>query len=556
LFNNKNNNSFSDATDQLSYDIHRGLALLMVLTLSVVGASWLFSVPVYFDLKIAAQIFPLIYSLVIFFAVTRIQNNYLYKLIIPFSFIVVYLSWSYVIYLNAGQALPAQKNQILHIGMANSMYLIGLALLSVWLARYFRFSHYLSVLSIITLSVVLSVLTKLSLTFLLAVFILLAGSIAIASFLSLQNTRATRTIQPENNEIDEDMLLPEPEEEQYLTPELEINALPLNESSATHDWELVLRELHGELRNTSDVDQLFKRMLVFMHGAMEFDGAAVGMLQDKSIRKIATFGGDELLHTQSLSWTSQRINELFSTREPVLSRQAHMSRGAAVESEPLHRLDVPVISNNKVVGLVTLFRETLLFDTNDIKLASSIVFHSMVALRQARLQDEVKRLSSGVSNHKLTVYSREQFVSQVKPVFEKLAKPRECSLFIVEIDTLDSVIDKIGREAGMMLYKSVSNVIISNIKETDIIGKYGNEGFIVLMEETDIKDAKAVAELIRSKVEANKLKYQEHVITTTVSIGLTIVSDPEDDLPSLMRKADMGLFVAKENGCNTVKVSL
>jgi len=46
------------------------------------------------------------------------------------------------------------------------------------------------------------------------------------------------------------------------------------------------------------------------------------------------------------------------------------------------------------------------------------------------------------------------------------------------------------------------------------------------------------------------------VLTTTASIGLTIVSNENEDLPSLMRKADMGLFVAKENGSNTVKVSL
>ena len=58
------------------------------------------------------------------------------------------------------------------------------------------------------------------------------------------------------------------------------------------------------------------------------------------------------------------------------------------------------------------------------------------------------------------------------------------------------------------------------------------------------------------KVSNLKLKYQDSVITTTISIGLTIVSDPEEDLAGLMRKADMGLFVAKENGCNTVKVSL
>lgn len=78
----------------------------------------------------------------------------------------------------------------------------------------------------------------------------------------------------------------------------------------------------------------------------------------------------------------------------------------------------------------------------------------------------------------------------------------------------------------------------------------------MLLDETELMDAKTTAENIRAQVENIKLKYQDQVVTTTVSIGLTIFSDAEESLSSLMRKADMGLFVAKENGSNTVKVSL
>jgi len=215
-----------------------------------------------------------------------------------------------------------------------------------------------------------------------------------------------------------------------------------------------------------------------------------------------------------------------------------------------------VISNQKVVGLVTLFREELLFDTHDVKLTSSIVFHSMIALRQARLQDEIKRLNSDAVVTKLTLFTREQFVSRVKPVFDKLSKPRECSLFIVEIDNLESITDSQGRDAGAKLFKAVSKVIMSFLNEGDVLGRYGNEGFIVLQDETDLMHAKSIAEKIRVKASQIKLKFQNDVITTTVSIGLTIVSDPDEGLSSLMRKADMGLFVAKENGSNTVKISL
>ncbi len=531
--------------------------LLIAITLSVVAASWLFSLPSQFNLKIAAELLPLLFAVAAMLLLRRLQNPLLNRLFSALGYVLVFSCWSYVVYINTSMQLPAQKTAILHIGFANSMYLLGMCVLTIWLARYFKYAIYLSATALLALCVVLVLFSPVSLSFVVAVALTLLTGVAVGFISSGEKAGGEKAYDEyaQDSFNDED-LLPPAEDEQQITPELEINALPLNESSVSHDWDIILQELHGELKSTSDVDQLFKRMLVFLNGAMEFDAAAVGMLQDKTIRKIATFGGDELLHTQSLNWTNQRINDLFSSRKPMLSRQSHMSRQACVESESLHRLDVPVISNNKVVGLVTLFREYLLFDSNDIKLVSSIVFHSMVALRQARLQDEIKRLSSTTPASRLTVYSREQFVDQVKPVIERLAKPRECSLFIVEIDTIDQVIDKVSREAGQQLYKAVSKAIAANLKESDLIGQYGKEAFVVLLDETELMDAKNTAEKIRAQVDNIKLKYQDQVITTTVSIGLTIFSNADEKLSSLMRKADMGLFVAKENGSNTVKVSL
>ena len=560
MFNeNRINNKLDDSTGQYDQDLNRGLALLIVIAMSVVGASWLFSLPVYFDLKIAAQVFPLLYSVIALFGVARLQHRYLNVLAIPISYIVIFSSWTYVIYLNAA-LMNKPANELLSqlAGISNSMYLLGLCLITIWLGRYFKFAVYLSSIATVSIFALLLVFVPVSITFLLAVGLLLASSIfvALVIFKEQVSTVSTDSADVDAEENVEDFLLPAELDEQKISPELEIDVQPLSEESVSYDWDLILRELHGELKNTADVDQLFKRMLTFLHGAMEFNGAAVGMLQDKSLKKIAIYGDEGLLNTQSLSWTNQRINELFSSREPIISKQADTYQEVPNETSFLHRLDIPVISNLKVVGVVTLFRDNVLFDTHDIKLASSIVFHSMVALRFARMQDEIKRLSSNSSVNKLTLYSREQFVTQVKPVFEKLSKPRECSLFIVEMDKLDSVIDNIGREAGAILYKNVSNLLMSLLKESDILGKYGNEGFIVLLDETNLIEAKALAESVREKIQALKVKCQEHVLTTTVSIGLTIVSNENEDLPSLMRKADMGLFVAKENGCNTVKVSL
>jgi len=570
LFKFLQGNNAKKSKWQLNQDLNRGLALLILISASVVGSSWLFSVPVYFDVKIAAQIVPVLFLIVLFFSVTKIQHIYLNKITPVLAFSFVFFSWSYVVYLNfindLNSSVIKDVVEAQYLGMSQNVYLIGLCFVTFWLGRYFRYSIYLSVTFIVAFIAVLILFTNTEIIYLLAPTLLLLSS-AVFSVISLSKVEYSgvnsnsdsfnQALQDSRYETSEsEDVLPHQPDEQVIKAELDINVLPLNESSITHDWELILRELHGELKNTTDVDQLFKRMLAFLHGAMEFDAAAVGMLQDKNIRKIATYGDDDYLHVKSLNWSNQRVKELFSLREPILSTQSNLSAATDNVTEPIHRLDVPVISNQKVVGLVTLFRDELLFDTHDVKLASSIVFHSMIALRQARLQDEIKRLNSDAVVTKLTLFTREQFVSKVKPVFEKLSKPRECSLFIVEIDNLELVTDSQGRDAGAKLFKTVSTTIMSCLNEGDVLGRYGNEGFIILQDETDLIHAKSIAEKIRAKAAQIKLKFQNDVITTTVSIGLTIVSDPDESLSSLMRKADMGLFVAKENGSNTVKVSL
>ena len=564
MFEFQQDNNEKPKANNLDTGINQGLGLLLILTISIVGSSWLFSVPVYFDKKIVAQILPLVFSLVFLFTVTKIQHAYLNAIAPVLSFLVVFFSWSFVIYLNINTNLDTLKNivDLRYLGMSYSMYLIGLCFSIIWLGRYFKYSLYLALFSIVTVIVLLFLFSKIEFIYLLAAALLLVSSAIFsaltASGLNVFNERSNMDMVYEP--VDDNFLLTTEEESSVqvaeVTPELDINIVPLNESSITHDWELILRELHGELKSTTDVDQLFKRMLAFLQGAMEFDAAAVGMLQENSIKKIASFGDDEYLHTQSLNWTGQRIKALSKSQEPILSNQSRLSASSDEMTLTMHRLDIPVISNNKILGLVTLFRDELVFDTHDVKLASSVVFHSMISLRLARLQDENERLNNESTDVKLTLYSREQFVTKVKPVFERLSKPRECSLVIVESDNLDTVIDEQGRDIGAALHKATSKTIMANLKLGDVFGRYGNEGFMILLDETDLINAKKVAEKIRASVAKIKLKCKDSVLTTTVSIGVTIVSDTKEDLPSLIRKADMGLFVAKENGRNTVKVSL
>ena len=321
--------------------------------------------------------------------------------------------------------------------------------------------------------------------------------------------------------------------------------LSLHSTGPAQDWPRVLRELHNELKNITDVDRLFKTMLLFMSGAIEVDAAAVGMIQERSIKKIARAGDNDLLGASDLQWTGDRIKRLTNTGGEIIEN---------AKSGEISRIDIPLHSSHKVQGVVTLFRRKE-FSLAESRLASGIVTQSMLILRLARLQDEVRKSGTG-SNGQKTLFSREQFIEKSRTYIDKLNSPRVFSLLIIEIDKFEDQLEKHGHSVKTAVHKKISSLVMSELKDADLMGRYGNDGFIVLLNETDLLEAKKIAETIKDKVAMARHNTAEGVISLTISIGLTTTSEELDDMPSLIRKADMGLFVAKESGYNTVKVSL
>ena len=445
---------------------------------------------------------------------------------------------------------------------SNYIAVIGLSLLLVWhgsqsIASY-KFSLPISILSVITLMVVSKLLYGAEVEALIVLFMVLSMSIALGemSSSSLRSSTAMASVQDgfqANDEMKSDEFS-EDELDDFMTPDKNVDyaMVDVNGGDVSHDWEYVLRELHNELKSIHDVDALFKNVLLFMSGAIDFDAAVVGMIQERTMNKISVFGPDEYTHSKILGWSNDLIGKLSRTSQPEIKQQEYVDDKGGVKS--LYRIDVPIISNSKMIGLVTILRESMCFNEYEIKLASSIVFHSMIALRQARLQEEVKRQTLASVNK--TLYTREQFFEKAQNELDKINQPRVFSLLLIELDDIDKVADSLGMDGATKLYKAVATNMLGMLKANDVLGRYGKDGLVVMLYETDLLEAKKRAEDFRAKTEQLKCKTNDGIVTTTLSIGLASVSEQGETIETLVKKADMGLFVAKESGCNSVKVSL
>ena len=94
----------------------------------------------------------------------------------------------------------------------------------------------------------------------------------------------------------------------------------------------------------------------------------------------------------------------------------------------------------------------------------------------------------------------------------------------------------------------------ANVKGQDILARYGGEEFAIILPDTDLKDAGMLADRIRQAVEARRLKKRrtgEDLGVVTMSMGVAEIKT-DDTVETLIERADVCLYAAKDNGRNCV----
>lgn len=129
----------------------------------------------------------------------------------------------------------------------------------------------------------------------------------------------------------------------------------------------------------------------------------------------------------------------------------------------------------------------------------------------------------------------------------KLRKGDEFSILMIDIDNFKQLNDTHGHAIGDQALIATASLFSSAIRKQDIAGRWGGEEFLVILPETSLQDARALAERLRSESSAVELK--KH-LKITLSIGVSSSQDC-DSTDEILKKADDALYVAKETR-NTV----
>jgi diguanylate cyclase (GGDEF)-like protein len=190
-------------------------------------------------------------------------------------------------------------------------------------------------------------------------------------------------------------------------------------------------------------------------------------------------------------------------------------------------------------------------DPKDKEKFTILAHQFALALRRLKLYKDIETLA--ITDGLTGVYTRRYFIERFDEEIKRSAlRKSNLSFLMIDADHFKAVNDQHGHLAGDQVLKEISNIIQENVREIDIVGRFGGEEFCVVLPDTDMEGSRLVAERIRKSAEKRVIKAYDSTLRVTLSIGLAIYPSDGKLLEELMDKADWALYRAKSQGRNCV----
>lgn len=244
------------------------------------------------------------------------------------------------------------------------------------------------------------------------------------------------------------------------------------------------------------------------------------------------------------------------TRREVLGKKPNYLKSGKHDSEFYAKLWGTILSGNVFRSVIINRKKdgSLYYEEQTITpiMDKSAGINSFVSTGKditdrIHLEEKLKNMAT---MDKLTnTYNRHKFDEILNNDIERFERYKTpFSIIMLDIDHFKSVNDKYGHDVGDSVLVEISNLVKMSIRNTDKLSRWGGEEFIVLCSETELQDAKKLAEKLRLLIENYEFTTVKSV---TSSFGVACFEEG-DDTKKLLKRVDNALYKAKEQGRNCV----
>ncbi len=238
---------------------------------------------------------------------------------------------------------------------------------------------------------------------------------------------------------------------------------------------------------------------------------------------------------------------LFGFPKPLLER---MMKSLEMD-ENIIICHLPLIAADQMIGFIWLWGKSL--REGDLPTMSVFASQVAIAIQNAELFTESQRLAT--TDGLTGVYNRRHFFALAQAEFNRAHRyKRPLSALFLDFDDFKQINDQYGHPVGDKVLRAAIDLCREQLRDIDIIGRYGGDEFIVLLTETEQKAVCVVAERLCQAVSEMRVPIHKGSIQITMSVGLAGMDENTPDLDTLIARADQAAYAAKEAGGNRVAV--
>jgi len=194
------------------------------------------------------------------------------------------------------------------------------------------------------------------------------------------------------------------------------------------------------------------------------------------------------------------------------------------------------------------------FSDADLQLLETLLCCLIYPLKNATLfHQALKKAYTDPLTH---THNRASFDDSIKREMSLAVRnAKSLSLIFLDIDHFKTINDTYGHECGDATLVLGVKWIKENLRDSDIVFRYGGEEFVILLNGTDANGAELLAERIRASIESHTIAFGMETLKITASLGVSTLRD-NDTLESFVQRADKAMYTAKNRGRNQVVVAI
>jgi diguanylate cyclase (GGDEF)-like protein len=324
-----------------------------------------------------------------------------------------------------------------------------------------------------------------------------------------------------------------------------------------------IHQITRNITSTLELDELFRLLNDAFHKSIPADTHFLGLVQGEKLHVDWFFDEGEYfpaidvpLQGSLSAWIAQNNRSLLVRNLPKEGSKYGMDHTTIGKNKLSSSwIGSPLRSGDKVIGIIALASYSKsAFKAEDLNVLETIAQQASLVIENAYHHAEAVEQSHRDS---LThVFNHGYFIERLQDFLTQPATTRKpASLIMLDVDYFKPFNDTHGHQAGDQALIKITDCIRQTVRDTDYIGRWGGEEFVILLPGSKGREAYRAADRILKALSCTMVPTRENapLALPTASMGIAVYPTEARDINELIHLADRRLYQAKSRGRNQIE---